>query len=178
MAPLTSLAGAATRSRHPVRRTADGPAIFIGSIVAWPLLRCWPVTFRPGARRVLFPDRIALATAARLERRGSECPRFRSSRAHDFLRCVRRTASVFTRRTQSVRNVAFACGRRGGGPVNLLPLPTREQRSASHTLVCGMRPRGRLRFVVHRSPIASPRFVLPENKRSNSNWKIGGAARI
>src|SRR4051812_7771168 len=35
-----------------------------------------------------------------------------------------------------------------------------------------MRPGGRLRFVVHRSPIASRWFVLPWHKRSNSNWKF------
>jgi hypothetical protein len=37
---------------------------------------------------------------------------------------------------------------------------------------------GRLRFVVHRSPIASRRFVLLEHNLLNLNWKIGGAARI
>ena len=49
--------------------------------------------------------------------------------------------------------------RKAGGSPNLLPLPTREQRSVSHTIICGMRPSGRLRFVVHRSPIARHAFV-------------------
>jgi hypothetical protein len=66
----------------------------------------------------------------------------------------------------------LGCGS-GAGPTDLLPLPTREQRSASHTVICGMRPRGRLRFVVQRSPIARRRFVLLEHNPSNLNRKIG-----
>ena len=49
------------------------------------------------------------------------------------------------------------------------PFRTREWQNGSHTVISEMRPRGPLRFVVHRSPIARRRFVLLEHNPSNLN---------
>ena len=107
------------------------------------------------------------ADTRRLARRGPVRSHRAAPRRHrvvdvDGLAAPRNQRNMFENAEAANRVVAWSSptwprsrtaeGRRFWKPP---PFSTRERRNGSHTVICGMRPRGRLRFVVHRSPITS-----------------------